>query len=402
MNKPLTEVPLPEIEELNKKNDQPKSSIKERLLNNKWCKLAQKNLLHRQAGRWFASIVIVPWSIAATYYTGFVSERYVSEASFMIEQSNSNAPSMDGLSLFGVAPQTNNDLRILETFIRSPDMLYYLDQKLELKKHYEQADLISRLGSEASYEGFLQFYRDHMRVRLNETSGMLELELQSFDPDYAKSLAELVLERSEAFVNEISHNLADEQLKYVQQEVELAEQRLKQFTAQLVAFQNETGLLSVADQGLALSGIMNELQAELVRNQTELQTLTSYLNDSSPQVIALNQRIDALQKQLDKEQNRLADSENTTLNDLAARQQELQLDLDLATQAYASALVALEAARTEASRKLKQLVVVSSPHLSEEAKYPRVAYTLTNILLVLLAIYALVRMMRSTIREHRD
>ena len=161
-------------------------------------------------------------------------------------------------------------------------------------------------------------------------------------------------------------------------------------------------LLSATEQGAALSSIMNELQGELIRSQTELQTLTSYLNENSSQVVGLKQRIAALQKQLSAEKTRLTDSESTTLNDLAAQQQELQLDLDLATRAYSSALVALEAARTEASRKLKQLVVVSSPHLSQEAKYPRVAYTLTNILLILLAIYALVRMIRATVREHRD
>ena len=241
-----------------------------------------------------------------------------------------------------------------------------------------------------------------MRVQLNDTNGMLDLEIQGFSPEFAQKLAGLVLERSEAFVNEISHNLAGEQLKFVQDEVALSEQRLKDYTAQLVAFQNETGMLSVSEQGAALNTIMNELQAELIRNQTELQTLTSYLNDRSPQVVALKQRINALQKQLSTEKDRLTDSDTTTLNDLAAKQQELQLDLDLATKAYSSALVALEGARTEASRKLKQLVVVSSPHLSEEAKYPRVAYTLTNILLILLALYALVRMMRATIREHKD
>ena len=74
----------------------------------------------------------------------------------------------------------------------------------------------------------------------------------------------------------------------------------------------------------------------------------------------------------------------------------------MATKAYSSSLIALESARTEASRKLKQLVVVSSPQLSEDAKYPRVAYSLTNILLILLALFGLVRMIRATIREHKD
>ena len=49
-----------------------------------------------------------------------------------------------------------------------------------------------------------------------------------------------------------------------------------------------------------------------------------------------------------------------------------------------------------------QLVVISSPHLSDDAKYPRVAYLLTNILLILLAVFGLIRMIRATVREHRD
>ena len=376
--------------------------IKKKPVQNKWVKLAKKHLMHRQAGRWFVGLVIAPWTLAAVYYAGFASERYVSQASFMIEKSDGGSAGIEGLSLFGVAPQAGNDQRIVETFIQSPDMLYFLDEKAGLKKHYGEADFLSKLSSDASHESFLEFYREHMNVRFNDTNGMLDLEIQAFSPEFAQKLASLVLERSEAFVNEISRGLASEQLKFVQSEVKLSEQRLKDLTAQLVAFQNETGMLSVTEQGAALSTILNELQAELIRNQTELQTLTAYLNDNSPQVIALKQRISALEKQLHTEKNRLADGDATTLNDLAAKQQELQLDLDLATKAYSSALVALEGARTEASRKLKQMVVVSSPHLSEEAKYPRVVYTLTNILLILLALYALVRMMRATVREHRD
>lgn len=391
------------VEIRKQKTDLQKLSGIKKKLQNRWLTLANKNLRHKQAGRWFVGMVVLPWSLAAAYYLGIASDRYVSEASFMIEKNDGNGANIEGLSLFGMTPQAGNDQRIVESFIQSPDMLYYLDEKVGLKQHYtEAADILSRLSPEASHESFLKFYRDHMRVRFNDTNGMLDLEIQGFTPEFAQMLAELVLERSEAFVNEISHGLAGEQLKFVQDEVALSEQRLKDITANLVAFQNETGMLSVSEQGAALNSIMNELQGELIRNQTELQTLTSYLNDNSSQVVSLKQRISALQNQLKTEKTRLTDSDSTTLNDLAARQSELQLDLDLATKAYSSTLVALEGARTEASRKLKQLVVVSSPHLSEDAKYPRVLYTLTNILLILLAIYALVRMMRATIREHKD
>ncbi|WP_062269302.1 hypothetical protein [Endozoicomonas arenosclerae] len=363
----------------------------------------KKTLLTHQTGQWFTAIVLLPWVICALYFNLVASDRYVSEASFLIERSDSGGGAIEGLSLFGVTPQASNDQRILETFIQSPDMLNFLDQELSLKEHYiESADWISRLSPSASQEDFLAFYRSHIRVTYNDTNGMLDMEVQAFEPAYAKQVTDLILDKSEVFVNEISHNMANEQLKFVRSEVELAEKRLKDFTRRLLNFQNETGLLSVEEQGAALSGIMNELQAELIRSQTEIQTLTSYLNENSAQVTALRQRIRALQSQITTEKDKLVDSRTTSLNDLAAQQQELQLDLDLATQAYTSALVALESTRTEASRKLKQLVVVSSPYQAEDAKYPRVAYSLTNILLILLMLFALARMIRATVKEHRD
>ena len=225
MTKSKEDTPLPGRLSIRKEKSQPK---KEGLKSKKWSKLARRHLFYRQAGRWFLGFVIAPWACSAMYYTGIASERYVSEASFMIEKSDSGSASVEGLSLFGVTPQAGNDQRILEAFIKSPDMMYFLDEQAGLRKHYsEEADILSRLSPNASHESFLQFYRDHLRIRFNDTNGMLDLETQGFTPEFAQNLAQLILERSEAFVNEISHSLAAEQLNFVQQEVELSEQQTK-------------------------------------------------------------------------------------------------------------------------------------------------------------------------------
>ncbi len=373
-----------------------------RLRQHRWTRLARKHLLYRQVGRWFLGMVVAPWLLCALYFMVIASDRYISEASFMVAKNDGSA-SLSGISLLGVMPQVGNDQRIVEAFVQSPDMLNYLDSQLNVREHYSNGpDWLSRLSPDASDEDFLAYYRDHIAVKFNQENGLLTLEVQGFNPEYTQELTRLILGRSEAFVNEISHKLANEQQAFVQKEVNLAEQRLRDITAELLAFQSANGLLSATEQGAALSGIMNELQAELVRKQTELQTQSSYLNENATPIVTLKQRIAALEKQIKREQVRLTGKDGTAVNDLVATQQSLQLDLDLATQAYSATLAALEAARTEASRKIKQLVVVSSPQLAEEAKYPSVLYTLTNILLVLLMIFALVRMMRATVREHRD
>ncbi|WP_330926379.1 hypothetical protein [Candidatus Sororendozoicomonas aggregata] len=374
----------------------------DRLRQHRWTKLARKHLLYRQVGRWFLGMVVAPWLVCAVYFMFIASDRYVSEASFMVEK-NDGSSSVSGLSLLGVMPQIDNDQRIVEAFVQSPDMLSYLDSKLNVREHYSNGpDWLSRLSPGASYEDFLAYYRDHIEILFNQENGLLTLEVQGFEPEYTRQLTQLILERSEAFVNEISHKLANEQQGFVQKEVSLAEQRLRDTTTKLLAFQSANGLLSATEQGAALSGIMNELQAELVQRQTELQTQSSYLNEDAAQIVTLKQRIAALKNQIEREKARLTGKDGTAINDLVATQQSLQLDLDLATQMYSATLAALETARTEASRKIKQLVVVSSPQLAEDAKYPSVVYTLTNILLVLLMVFALVRMMRATVREHRD
>ena len=377
--------------------------LPKKIQQHRWLKLAHKNLLRRQAGRWFAVMVLLPWLVCAVYYVAFAADRFVSDASFMVEKNDGGQTAVGGFSLLGITPQAGNDQRILETFIQSPDMLNHLQESLNLRQHYSnEPDWLTKLGSDASYEDFLSYYREHVAVQFNAETGMLNLQVQGFTPDFTRQLAEKILSRSEAFVNEISHALANEQQAFVQKEVVLAEQRLKEVTAELLAFQSANGLLSATEQGVALSGILNELQAELVRNRTELQTLSSYLNDNSPKVVTLKQRISALESQLAKEKIRLASNDGTALNDLVAKQEALQLDLRLATEAYSATLIALEKARTEASRKIKQLVVVSSPQQAEDATYPRVGYSLTNIFLLLLMAFALVRMIRATIREHRD
>jgi len=366
--------------------------------------LFRQYFLDREAGRWFLWLVALPWLVAAFYYGVVASDRYVSNATFMIEENGSNAASFQGMSILGMTPHSGNDEKILENFIRSDDMLLYLDQELNLKQHYQETgDWISSLPGDASREDFLSYFREHLSVRYDETNGLLNLEVQGFEPAFTETLADAILNRSESFVNDISHTLAYEQQAFVMKEVAMAEQRMKDSLAKLVAYQKETGMLSPEAEGAALSGIMTELQGELVRSKAELRNLQSYLNPNTAKVVTLKQKIAALEQQLSAETRRLTGSGgDLALNDLTVRYKELQLENEIAKQVFTSALVALESARTEASRKLKHLVVVSSPFVAEDAKYPRVGYILASLLIVLLMVYGIVRMVRATIREHQD
>ena len=182
----------------------------------------KKNLLGKQSGQWFMGTVLVPLFVAAFYFVVIASPRYVSNATFMIERNDGTASIAEGFNLFGISAGGGNDLKILENFIRSPDMLDSLQENLNLREHYtDSADWLSNLDSDASYDEFLEFYRSHTAVRLNESSGLLELSVQAFNPEMAENIASEILRQSESFVNKISHDLAIEQQAFVKKEVDL-------------------------------------------------------------------------------------------------------------------------------------------------------------------------------------
>ena len=52
--------------------------------------------------------------------------------------------------------------------------------------------------------------------------------------------------------------------------------------------------------------------------------------------------------------------------------------------------------------KLRSLVVVEPPSLPETAEYPLRTYNLSTLLAVCLLLFAIVRLVLATVREHQD
>ena len=68
------------------------------------------------------------------------------------------------------------------------------------KAHYQsdKADYFSRLPQDVSREDFIEYYRNHLTLRLDELSGVLTIELQAFDPEYGQQVVGLMLKSPSA------------------------------------------------------------------------------------------------------------------------------------------------------------------------------------------------------------
>ena len=348
--------------------------------------------------------VLACFTIALLYFCLIASDRYVSRAEVIIKQADQIKMLPDALSMLGIGGSNHQDVLLVQDYLKSWDLLAKLDKELDLKSHYQsnRADYFSRLSGDVSREDFIEYYRDHLTLHLDELSGVLTIELQAFDPEYGQLVVGLMLKESERFINKLGHQVALDQLAFVEKEVNRAYQRVQDEKAKMLAFQNSHQLISPESTSSARLGVVSQIEAELVKQQAELKQLLSYMKDTAPAVISVQSRVDALNKQLQQEKAKLTGLHSNAMNEVTAGYMDVQTQATLAMDLYKTGLISLEQARVEAYRKLKHLLVITQPTMAEDAEYPRRLYNLATIGVLLLLFYGLVVMGLATLREHQD
>lgn len=348
--------------------------------------------------------VLVLFAIAAFYYVVMASNRYVAVAEVYVKASQSEATDITQVGLLSGMGNNHQDSTLLQDFIHSQDMLKKLDEKVGLRAHYSSRDwdFISRLDDDATMEDFLEYYQDHVTVQLSTTSGVLTIEVQGFDRDAALAILQAIIAEAEAFINDVGHQVARAEIAFVEGEMERAQEKLNAARERMLAFQSTNKIISPVISGQALQVVVNELNSQLVQLKAEERAYAAYLNDDASQLVSTRNRIAAVEAQIEAEKAKLTSGGEGALNELTAEYQEMEIELQLATDLYQATLVGYEKARVEAYRQLKHLVVVQAPARPDEALYPRILYNLTTLLVLLSLAYGIIMMTVATIREHRD
>lgn len=354
----------------------------------------------------FAGWVILPMSAAIIYYSVVATDRYVSETVVSVKQADSSLPSAAGglAMLVGASPSSREDALYLREYIHSLDMLKILDEKLALRKAYEAQtrDPFFRLYEWMSQEWYLRYYRSRVEVVFDDMTGLLRIRSEAFTPVQARAINSAILDESERFVNELSHKMSREQMKFAEGELKNAKVRYSIAKGALLAFQNKYGVFDPMAQAQAKATLSEELEATITKKEAELGAMLSYLQESAPQIIALRAEITALKIQTIKEKSRVTSGSGAEkLNTLAARYQDLVIEAGFAEDAYKVALTAVEKTRIEASQKIKQLAVIQSPIEPESAEYPKRIYNLVTILIGLLLFMGMMRLVKATIEDHK-
>jgi capsular polysaccharide transport system permease protein len=357
-------------------------------------------------------LIVIPLFLFAFYQIVWASDRYESKAQLIVKEPDSMStldPSMALLAGLGGTP-SNTDTELVKAFIHSNDMLQYLENRLGVFDHFSDSsyDSFSRLDSNASREKLLEYFIDKVEIEIDEKSGVISVFSQAFSPEFAQKLTSNIITRAEWFINEIGHKLAEEQLKFVQKEHTVTENRLQKAKSRLLIFQREYNLLDPEAEGMAGQQITYGLEAQIAGKQAELRTLKSSMSPNAPAVMNTKSELNSLLEQLEMQRSKLTHGQNKSnasntdsVGEILAKFTDYKIDMEFALQAYTASKVSLEKSRIEAYRQIKYLIIVESPIFPQEAKYPDAPYNIGLFFVLQLMLIGMFKILIATVNELR-
>jgi capsular polysaccharide transport system permease protein len=340
-------------------------------------------------------LYVVGILIAIVYVWGFTQDRFITEATFKIS-GNQGAPSTEAgvskLGLTGLTDLSSADSQVAIGYILSSDLLLDMEKQFNLVEHYSSSkkDIVFRLDKNAPLEKRLKYYRKRIMAHYDITTGLTLITVDTFDPALSVKIAAAVLDRAEAFVNEINQDVADQQLTFVRGEVDRTSARVLEIHKELFEIQNKHKFINPAEVISASQLAVQEMQLERLRIDAELASL---LRDSpgSPKIETLKSRLRSLNELIDRETSKLSGTERDRLNKILMEFQEIQLRLDTAIRLRSGAELLLEQNRSEAASRSKFFSVIQEPYLPEAVALPERGYVTATIIVLGILCFTILR-----------
>lgn len=345
--------------------------------------------------------------IAACYWGVIASDRYVSEAHVLVQNTDvGGSASMDFTSILtGSANSNQMDQFLLRDYLLSNDMLKKLDSALDLRTHYsnQDYDIISRMWDrDVESELFHNYFLSRVHVDFDERAGFLVVKAEAYEADMAHSITSFLVKDGENFMNTLAHRLAQEQVTFLESQVEVRNREAISARQRLLAFQNKYGLVSPQGTVESIAATINSLEGQLTAARTQRGALLGYLSKSAPAVVEVDMQIKALKQQIADEKARLASTSGSSLNVALDEYQRLQMEADFALDVYKTAIVALEQGRVEATRMIKKVSILQAPSVPQYPLEPRRIYNTVVFLIIALLLAGVVHLIAAIIRDHKD
>jgi len=354
-----------------------------------------------------SGLSLIASMLTVLYFSIIASDRYISEAHIIIQSTDlSSGQSFDLSSLLsGMSSSNNAEQLLLRDYLLSVDILKTIDAKLDLRSHYSDPhhDLISRMWSkDEPLEDFYDYYLSRVSIEFDDYAGVLVIQTQAFDAKTAHEIAASLVEAGETFMNQMSKQLAQEQVNFLDKELARIKADTLQSRQDLLNYQNKNNIASPQSTAENVVTIINQLESQLTDLQTQKAGMLGYLMPNSSHIAEINLQIDAVEKQIVREKARLTSNTNKTLNRTVEEYQRLEMNAEFAQEVYKTALTSLEMGRFEAARTQKKMSILQQPTYPEKPLEPKRIYNSIVSLMFILLVTGIIHLFAAIIRDHKD
>lgn len=353
-------------------------------------------------------LLLLPILVAIIFFYMFVPDRYISSAKFIIKQSNSamsnNTKAISVLALG--ADASKQDALMLQDYIQSEKVFNVLDQKFYLKERFRQnnLDTMLRLSRNATQEEYLNYYHHLLVFEHDVLSNVITVKVQAFDAKTSQDILKEIIHLSENFLNNVSAKIAENQLSFAKGEVNNSKTHLASIKNKLQSFQDVNRTINPIDQTEAINKLIQKMEADLVKEEINLNKYRAYLSEASPTVKATVNAIATVKDKISAQKALLAGSgnEGIKLNTVNTEFEQLKFEEKFWQSNYLHSLKTLEISRIEAIRQIKFIIMVSEPSLAQVSEMPNRFYNIITLSLILVLLYGIGKLSVTTIRERRE
>lgn len=357
----------------------------------------------------FLLLVVAPVATTAWYLWTRAADQYASHVGFSVrkEEVGSAVELLGGIT--ELSGSSSSDTDILYEFLKNQELVAMIDAELDLRAIWSKAgpdvDPVFSYHPPGTIEDLLAHWKRMVKIYYDGGTGLLDLRVLAFDPADATAIAQRIFDHSNTMINGLSALAREDAIGYAREELEQAEDRLREARVEIQAFRNRTQIIDPTLRTQTQSGLIAALEAQMAEAQIELELLRETLREGDPRIGQTQLRIRVIERQIAAERNELglegSGTTHASVADLVGEYEALAVDLEFAQQAYVAASAAYDAARNEARRQSRYLAAHVNPTRAERAEFPARVTILTLVVLFTFLTWSVLVLVGYALRDRR-
>ena len=195
--------------------------------------------------------------------------------------------SLGGLAgLGGLAAKSPDELYI--SLLKTDSIGRALDERFDLQARYEVEN----------FEALRKTLPNYVRVTAEKKSGVINLEVDDEDPQFAADLANAHVEELTHILDRLAVSEAQQRRVFFDKQLHETKEQLIKAEQELRRVQEKSGLIVLDKQAEALIGGAAQIRALIAEREVQLKVLRTSATEQNPAVVRLNSELRALRAEL--------------------------------------------------------------------------------------------------------